>query len=37
MFVIAWQFDLDAVLAHLTTEEIRLGSFESGVSQAEVI
>ena len=29
--------DLDAALAHLTTAEIRLGSFDSGVSQAEVI
>ena len=29
--------DLDAALAHLTSSEIRLGSFDSGVSQAEVI
>jgi heme-degrading monooxygenase HmoA len=29
--------DLDAALAHLTTAEIRLGSFDSGVSEAEVI
>lgn len=29
--------DLDAALAHLTSAEIRLGSFDSGVSQAEVI
>lgn len=29
--------DLDAALADLTSSEIRLGSFDSGVSQAEVI
>lgn len=29
--------DLDAALAPLTSAEIRLGSFDSGVSQAEVI
>jgi heme-degrading monooxygenase HmoA len=28
---------LDASLAHLTSAEIHLGSFDSGVSQAEVI
>ena len=29
--------ELDAALAHLTSAEIRLGSFDSGASQAEVI
>jgi heme-degrading monooxygenase HmoA len=29
--------DLDATLGRLTSAEIRLGSFDSGVSQAEVI